>query len=761
MAPSWSMPGPAAPQSLLGRDEEAGIVGTIERCGASLLGLAACDQLFQLGVPGWFSALTAVQGLLVLGVWRVVARGWVSVDLRSCILPFVWLGLWLNAVNRLGLGSHSGEELLAVVVFSSAGWCAMSVRGYFVMTAFGAACAVALGTYSHATLRWPVLFWAIPLGDVLGLLVLRQRWLIQRRWAAAEHDQDQTQRALQQALKTLQHSKERFRLLSESVPTGVFETDPSGRCVYANSAWRHILRLSLRDSVQGEWLEHIHPQERETIAAAWRQAMADEAAYEVECRLATPDGSTRWIQARINPVRSDAGLSFVGALEDITGRKQSEQELTRYAESLRETREHLANDSERLSQLVQELELAKAHAEEGTRAKSEFLANMSHEIRTPMTAVLGYTDVLLEQTADRPELQDSLQTVKRNAEFLLEIINDILDLSKIEAGKLEIEQVRCSPRQIAGDVLSLMQLRARNKRVRLELHADGPLPQSVDSDPTRLRQILINLVSNAVKFTPEGTVRLGLRYVPPSAATDGSGHLAFDVTDTGIGMSAEVLHKLFRPFTQADTSTTRQFGGTGLGLTICKRFAEMMGGDIAVSSTPGQGSTFTVTLPARNALGIAEQVSTGEPPASPANVAPHVASASSPPLACHILLAEDGPDNQKLIAFLLRKAGATVTIVENGQLALEQALAAAATPTPFDVILMDMQMPVLDGYNATRRLRIAGYTGPIVALTAHAMSGDRERCLTVGCTDYATKPIHRAALIETLHRVLQSAAATV
>ena len=284
--------------------------------------------------------------------------------------------------------------------------------------------------------------------------VLWQRRIGKQRWIVAEYEQAQTQLALENALRTLRLSEERFRLLSEAAPVGVFETDQDGCCIYANTAWREILQAPLCQNVDCDWIRSVHSDEREAIAEAWREALVQGQSFFVECRVARADGHVRWVQVRNNPMPSDAGVSFVGVLEDITDRKLSENELKSYAQSLHEARERLAQDAERLSQLVQELEHAKAHAEQGTHAKSEFLANMSHEIRTPMTAVLGYTDLLLEQTIDQPQLQDSLQIVKRNAEFLLDIINDILDLSKIEAGKIEIEQVRCSPRQLASDVLA-------------------------------------------------------------------------------------------------------------------------------------------------------------------------------------------------------------------------------------------------------------------------------------------------------------------
>jgi signal transduction histidine kinase len=375
------------------------------------------------------------------------------------------------------------------------------------------------------------------------------------------------------------------------------------------------------------------------------------------------------------------------------------------------------------------------------RAKSEFLANMSHEIRTPMTAILGFAEVVLENVSD-PQNVNGLKTIQRNGEYLLKIINDILDLSKIEAGKLVSEQIECSPGQVLADVASLMRVRASAAGLTLEVEYDGPMPEHIQSDPTRLRQILINLIGNAIKFTEVGKVRVLVRLLDVDSDRP---QMQFDVIDTGIGLTAEQIDKLFETFVQADASTTRKFGGTGLGLTISKRLAEMLGGSIQVRSTPGEGSTFSLAILTGPLAGVTMVDKMTGSEASIGQVAnPAIADA---PLECRILLAEDGPDNQRLISFFLKKAGADVTVAENGRIALELALAAHDEGTPSDVILMDMQMPVLDGYSATAELRDAGYRGPVIALTAHAMSGDKDKCIIAGCDDYATKLIDRKKLI--------------
>jgi signal transduction histidine kinase/CheY-like chemotaxis protein/PAS domain-containing protein len=415
----------------------------------------------------------------------------------------------------------------------------------------------------------------------------------------------------------------------------------------------------------------------------------------------------------------------------------------------------LRHQAAALSAANRRLEEAIRSAQTANRAKSDFLANMSHEIRTPLTAILGFSEMLFDPdqaAAVEGERGESLAAMKRNGEHLLKIIDDILDLSKIEAGKLIVQRSPAPLRPLIRDATTALAQRAEAKGLTFQAEFVGKLPEFIETDSTRLRQIVINLIDNAVKFTTRGGVRLTVRC--QGAGT--SDLLQLEVADTGIGMTPEQTEGLFDAFRQADTSVTRRYGGTGLGLALSRRLARMLGGDVELVETQAQrGSLFRATV----AIGAA-QVDRffGSDRPVPSEAVPSANRRPlNEPLECRILIAEDGPDNQRLFSMVLSKAGAEVTIAENGRLAVDAALAAKEAGQPFDVILMDMQMPVMDGYEATRFLRQRKYDGPIIALTAHAMAGDREKCLAAGCDEYACKPIDRAKLIGVIRDQLQPA----
>ena len=390
------------------------------------------------------------------------------------------------------------------------------------------------------------------------------------------------------------------------------------------------------------------------------------------------------------------------------------------------------------------LELAEK-AESASKAKSAFLANMSHEIRTPLTAILGYAESALD--ADQTEIERvmALKAVKRSGDHLLQIINNVLDFSKIEADKLEAEKVRVDYFAVLSEVEALVSRQANSKGLDFRLIYTFPLPASFMGDPVRLRQVLLNLCSNAIKFTESGKVLVSVSYNPEHR------WLCFSVEDTGIGMAKDQVDRIFTPFEQADSSITRRFGGTGLGLALSKRLVELMGGTLNVISTPNVGTTFELTLPCANPAGV--PMVSGITDVDTEQLGSQlVVPAVRHSLRGRVLLAEDNPENQKLLSLILEKMGAEVTVAENGQEAVDKAV-----NTHFDLVYMDMQMPLVSGIEATEILRSQDYRAPIIALTANATSEDRDQCLQAGCDDFLTKPINRDMLYEVTSRYLSEA----
>jgi len=450
-----------------------------------------------------------------------------------------------------------------------------------------------------------------------------------------------------------------------------------------------------------------------------RKAITEKESARVTLRNYRKNGEPFWNDLTINPVTDEQGqvTHFVGIQHDITPLMES----------------------------LQNLDQARTDAETANMAKSAFLANMSHEIRTPMTTIIGLADLLISNETDADQL-NTLQLIRKSGGYLSELVNDILDLSKIEAGKLHIERMPCSPTNLLLDVCELLQVRAEESGLSFDVQFEEHLPKMILSDPMRLRQILINLIGNAIKFTSAGGVTVFARL-----ATNGESLLEFAVQDTGVGMSAFDASRVFQPFTQVDESTTRRFGGTGLGLAISKRLAGALGGDIAVDSKVGQGSTFIVRIP----------VESGGVRVDPEQCMIDRRNEVTEPVAevdldAHILLAEDTRGIQFLITRMLEQWNAKVTVANDGLEALERFAEATDTDSPFDVILMDMHMPKMDGYQAVAELRSQGCETPIIAITANAMRGDQERCLEIGCDDFITKPVDQRRLVDVLTRRIQN-----
>jgi PAS domain S-box-containing protein len=544
-------------------------------------------------------------------------------------------------------------------------------------------------------------------------------------------------RGREQANAAKNEATKRLEKLASRLPGVVYQfrlrPDGSFCFPYASERMFEIHGVHPEEIVEdgSKVLEFHHPDDSALFLEKIRLASKEAGPFLHEFRLKFGDGTIRWVSIDCIPeFESDGSVLFHGYAADVTNRLHAQQSLL----------------------------AAHAAAEYANRAKTEFLANMSHEIRTPMTAILGYADILAEEPTNalsQVSKAECIETIKRNGQHLLSIINDILDISKIEADKLLVEKIAVSPLQIAQDVLELMKLKAQAKGLVLTMETTTPVPKSIQTDPTRLRQILVNLIGNAIKFTELGSITLSIH-----VDREKRSQLCFDIIDTGIGIDKEQITKLFRPFEQADASTTRKFGGTGLGLQISKRLAEILGGDIQVTSEPGSGSVFSLTIATGDldefewtqaALHVDQSTTMPSVQRSPSD---QVSQSSQLPLrGVRVLSVEDGVDNQRLISFHLSKAGAVVDIASNGRLAVEKLCIggsidqAICLPPPIDIVLMDMQMPEMDGYQATQILRSKGFSGPILALTAHAMEADQFKCLEAGCDVWLTKPIEKSELI--------------
>lgn len=531
---------------------------------------------------------------------------------------------------------------------------------------------------------------------------------------ASNDEVEAANRALAQARDDLEN-------LLESTRIATLFLDEEQRIKWFSPAVKNLYFLRERD--QGRPLFEIsHRAETMPPLPAPDQVTRSEIPLEDHVKIAGGKHYLRRIQPYLNGKKEIRGMvvSFI----DVTDLSDTQARLERKAEELRTSRESLRQ--------------AMLQAEAANASKSEFLANMSHEIRTPMTAILGYAEVLLAHIKD-PDNRQALGTIIRNGHFLLDIINDILDLSKIEADKLDVQQIAIAPERLVAEVASLMYVRASEKSLPLKVEFDGPLPQTIETDPRRVRQILVNLVGNALKFTDEGLVRIRSRYAHEK------NELHIEVIDTGLGIAKEQQQHLFEPFTQADTSGTRQFGGTGLGLTICSRLASALGGRIELESQLGKGSCFRFCLPIEKSK-LAPLVE----PRHELIVATKTPEVVPVELDQHILIVDDRREIRHLVRHFIEEAGGTTVCAENGRDAVDQVWKADQEGEPFDLIVMDMQMPIMDGYQASRELRRRGYNTPILALTAGAMQEDRERCLAAGCDRHIAKPIEAKDLLRAI-----------
>ncbi len=532
---------------------------------------------------------------------------------------------------------------------------------------------------------------------------------------------------LRRMLKHLDPSRavpDRVRKALDTLAEGLLLIDPHGQVVLANQAFAELVgepaeKLLGRKAGSFDWLT----QDGQPLLDAVRpwQIALDTGAIQRNLLIALRDsaGRIRSFHTNCSPVpgANDQVGGVLMSLDDIT-------ELQEKEVLLREATER---------------------AQAANQAKSDFLANMSHEIRTPMNAILGFTELMRRGiTRGEADTRKQLNTIHTNGKHLLDLINDILDLSKVEAGQLDVERVECRAHRVVHEVMEVLGVKAREKGIVLKFCQEGHLPAYIFSDAARLRQVVTNLVGNAIKFTDQGEVSIRLRLVTQAPRS----LLQIDVRDSGIGIASDKVEAIFEPFVQAESSTTRKYGGTGLGLSISRKLARALGGDIVCDSELGKGSTFRVSI----ATGDLSQVALLDEASIRATFIHEVESEQ---LGWsfngrRILVVDDSNENRELVKLVLADSDIVVVEAENGLRAVEAALG-----EPFDLILMDMQMPVMDGYTATRQLRAQGVSIPIIAFTAHALTGFEKSILEVGCTGYLTKPIDIDAMMELLGGYLQ------
>ncbi|MDH5445052.1 MAG: response regulator [Gammaproteobacteria bacterium] len=495
----------------------------------------------------------------------------------------------------------------------------------------------------------------------------------------------------------------------------VMKINHDGEITYSNASSEIILTF---------WGTAIHGKVPENVIKFIDKAIAKN---KNQVMVIEPD-KNKYYKLTFTPIKEYDYVNVYGS--DISELKKREQELLTHRTAL----EYLVRER------TKEAQDALMKAERANRAKSLFLANMSHEIRTPLSTIIGYSESLKEPDLTDDEKDNAIDTIIKSGHHLKDLISEVLDLTKIEAEKLELESISTNLFDTVQDVYSLVEPFAKGKNINLNIDYQFPLPRSIDIDPIRFKQILLNLYSNAIKFTEQGTVNIVVAY---DIAEE---QLKITVADTGIGISESQLQNLFEPFQQADISTSRQYGGSGLGLCLSRRLSNLMDGDIEVESTLGEGSRFRLilNLDTHIKLQLVDKITSDREVVKPA------VTDMKNKLKGTVLLVEDTPEIQMLVAAILRKTGLEVETANDGQEALEK-----AKEKTYSLILMDIQMPVMDGFTAVQMLRANDYTHPIVALTANAMKEDEERCLAAGCDGFLAKPVQREQLYRTLKRYMQ------
>ncbi|RZA27262.1 MAG: PAS domain S-box protein [Proteobacteria bacterium] len=507
-------------------------------------------------------------------------------------------------------------------------------------------------------------------------------------------------------------SEQRFRLLADAMPQIVFTADVDGNINYFNSRWEEFTGFTFEQTKNWGWGPVLHPDDLQRTIDSWTNSVKNSIPYEIEYRLKGKDGQFRWHLGRAFqiPESVDSDTRWFGTNTDI----------------------------HEVKMLTQQLETARLHAESANQIKSRFLANMSHEIRTPLGVIIGFTDLLKEQIQGQVEVESYVDRIVTNSRQLGTLIDEILDLSKVEADRLEADISVFNLRNQLSEVFSSMGMLARDKGLRFEEKWVCADPGLITSDPARFRQILINVIGNAIKFTDHGSIKITMDI----EGDEDDRVLLTRVRDTGIGLNEEQKARIFEPFIQADSSVTRRFGGTGLGLTLSQKLARVLGGDLRIEeSAVGAGSTFTISIKIGPPIAARSQKAKLTTRNDYLQLSPEV----------RVLIVDDSPDNRAIVARFLKLAGAQFDVAENGAIAVEKALS-----HHYDVILMDIQMPVMDGYEALIQLRKKGYEKPIMALTAHAMKEEKDRCLEAGFNEYLSKPVDRQSLLRLIKDLTHS-----
>jgi PAS domain S-box-containing protein len=523
----------------------------------------------------------------------------------------------------------------------------------------------------------------------------------------------QNERYLRLAQLEVENLK-RYRSLADSIPHSVWRAKADGTMDYFNHVWTEYTGLSDHQSMGVGWQAAFHPDDLRTFLKTWMENIGNAGSFQVECRIQNKEGVHRWniIRAVAETRSSDEIIAWLGTCTDFHERKIVEEKLQK----------------------------AEQEANTANVAKTNFLANMSHEIRTPLNSILGFTELMMNPSYPLDEQSKSLRTIKKNGHILLKIIDEILDISKVETGHLELDEVETDLPQLLTQVHALLDVQAKEKKLEFKFSCANSIPTRIITDPIRYQQILVNIIGNSLKFTEKGKVDFSITWHPDRVGGE-MGMLRCLITDTGIGMDEDDMKSLFKPFVQVDASKTRRFGGTGLGLALSRRLAKALEGDTFIKrSEKNKGSTFVIEIRTRVAANsiYVDHLNTE-------NKDVEVFPVNNKTLLknMNVLVVDDSSDNRDLITQFLKAAGAEVDCASDGLDGINKALA-----KHYEVILMDIQMPMLDGYKATAQLREQGYKRPIIALTAHALKQERINSLNAGCNDHLTKPIDRKTLIE-------------